>query len=76
MNSRVRFLLAGGVTYVGAVVLGYGYSSYREMNACKTPGHHDHQHEGIKLSDEERKLIYAFNAPKYDDGKVYQGFLC
>lgn len=60
MSFRVRLLLGGTVTYIGAIVVGYTYSLTKKGPGCH-PG-------DVKLDDKERQQLYADVAKKYDDG--------
>lgn len=61
MSFRVRLLVGGTATYIGAVVVGYTYSLTRRSPGCH-PG-------DVKLDDRERQQLYSDVAKKYDDGE-------
>ncbi|RYY68210.1 hypothetical protein EON63_25025 [archaeon] len=68
MTSRVKVLLAGTVTYLAAVTVGYTYSSTNSNKQPKGP-HHHHDPSKPLITEEERHKAYARNASKYDKGK-------
>ena len=66
MSNRMKFLVAGSVTYVAAVTAGYYYSTIYQHQ------HLNVQKKEIKLEDSKRQQTYAKLAKHYDQGRSNQ----
>ncbi len=79
MASRIRLLVGGGVTYLGAVGVTYYYMKTMPKAPILVPGAApiedsvtvDHNHH-VHLDDKLRQQTYSNLARNYDNGKFNQ----